>query len=242
MLLENSQRHLTLADSFLKWSGRLMIPLYVSIVVALWGAFLFAPTEKEMGELQRIFYFHVSPAMVSYLAFLGVFLGGILYLIRRQEFWDSFAASCAEVGLLLTIIVLTTGPIWSKPAWGTWLAWNDPRVMTELVLLLLFISYFILRSVMPPGDRMYKYAAVFGILASLDVPIVHMSIRWWRTIHPHVFTATEIKLDPDMKIAWILAILAFVILVCVFVFLRTAMRLQEGVTHEFYHALAERRT
>lgn len=241
MWLENSTQHLGLADRFLKWSGGLLIPLYISIVVALWGAFLYAPPEQEMGDLQRIFYFHVGAAMISYVAFLGVFVGGILYLVRRRAFWDSFSASCAEVGLLLTIIVLTTGPIWAKPAWGTWLAWNDPRVMTELVLLLLFISYFILRSMLPEGERMYKYAAVFGILASLDVPIVHMSIRWWRTIHPQVFTATEIKLEPEMKVAWILALVAFLILVLVFVFLRTAMRLQSGVAREFYHALAERR-
>ena len=242
MWLEIRDQYLLFADRCLRWSGRQMIPLFAAFVLALYGAFLYAPTEKMMGEVQRIFYFHVSAAQNSFLVFLLVFIGGIGYLITKNPIWDTFAAASVEVGILLTVIVLTTGPIWAKPVWNTWFPWGDPRVMTELVLLLIFIAYMILRGSLPEGEKKYKYCAVFGILGFLDVPIVYMSIRWWRTIHPVVITSSEIRLESKMIAAWIISILAFLLLVAVLVMLRMAIRLHRRVAQEAVQALEENRT
>jgi ABC-type transport system involved in cytochrome c biogenesis permease subunit len=127
---------LRLARRSLRITNWSLIPLYFLMVVALYGAFLYAPTEREMGEVQRIFYFHVGAAWNCFLAFFGVFLGGVGYLITRKRIWDHLAASCVEVGVVFTTIVLTTGPIWARPIWNTWWPWGDPRVMTTMVLWL----------------------------------------------------------------------------------------------------------
>ncbi len=241
MWLENREQSLRLARRCLNINGWLLPPLYALIVIALWGAFLYAPTEKVMGEVQRIFYFHVSSAMTSFFAFLLVFIGGIGYLATRRPVWDAFAAAAAEVGVFLTVIVLTTGPIWAKPVWNTWFPWGDPRVMTELVLLLIFIAYFILRASLPEGERKYKFSSVFGIIGFLDVPIVYFSIHWWRTIHPVVITATEVRLDPQIRQAWMMALVAILVLTVVLVLLRTSIRLHHQVAQELNQQLRERR-
>lgn len=241
MLSETEKRYLSLADGFLKYNRWLLVPLYLLIVAALYGAFLYAPTEKVMGEVQRIFYFHVSSAMISFLAFFLVFIGGVGYLITKKPIWDTFAVASAEVGIVLTVIVLTTGPIWAKPVWNTWFPWGDPRVMTELVLLLIFIAYMILRSSLPEGEKKYKFCAVFGIIGFLDVPIVWMSIRWWRTIHPVVITSNEVRLEPEMRQAWLVALTGFAVLLAVLVMLRMAMRLHHRVAQEIAQSLRERR-
>lgn len=241
MWLENRNQSLQLARRCLRINRWLLPPLYVLIVVALWGAFLYAPTEKVMGEVQRIFYFHVSSAMSSLLAFLVVLVGGVGYLVTRNPVWDAFSAAVAEVGVFLTVIVLTTGPIWAKPVWNTWFPWGDPRVMTELVLLLIFIAYFILRSSLPEGERKYKFAAVFGIIGALDVPVVYFSIHFWRTIHPVVITSSEVRLDPQIFQAWMMALAAVLLLTVVLVLFRMSMRLHHRVAQEMNQQLRERR-
>lgn len=214
---------------FAKW---LQAPLYLLIVAALYGTFVFAPTERVMGEVQRIFYFHVGAAFNSFAAFFLVFVAGILYLVTRQPKWDRMALASVEVGVLFTSIVLTTGPIWAKPVWNTWFPWGDPRVMTTLVLWLIYISYLILRSSLPEGDKKYRFCAVFGIIGFIDVPIVWMSIRWWRTIHPVVITSEGANLEPKMLQVLLLAIAACFVLLAVLVLLRTAMLLNKLVASQ----------
>jgi heme exporter protein C len=183
-----------------------------------------------MGEVQRIFYFHVGAAFNSFAAFFVVFVAGILYLMTREIRWDQLAVASVEVGVLFTTIVLTTGPIWAKPVWNTWFPWGDPRVMTTLVLWLIYLSYLILRSSLPEGDRKYRFCAVFGIIGFIDVPIVWLSIRWWRTIHPVVITSEGANLEPQMLNVLLLAVVACFLLLAFLVLLRTAMRLNEIVT------------
>lgn len=226
------QAPLSAAARCLRLNRRLLFPLFVLMVVALYGAFLYAPTEQVMKDAQRIFYFHVSAAMVSFLVFAAVFVGGVGYLVTRNRFWDTLAASSVEVGVLLTVIVLTTGPIWSKPAWNVWLKWDDPRVLTEMILLLMFVAYLILRSALPDGHRKYAVSSVFGIIGSLDVPIVYMSIHWWQTFHPVVITSDEIRLDPRMQHAWLAGIVAFIALSGVLILLRMAIRFHKQITDE----------
>ncbi len=251
MWLENSKQFLATASRLLKVSGWMLLPLYLLIVIALWGAFLYAPLPdrpgadpaaiQALGDVQRIFYFHVSSAMNSFLAFFLVFIGGVAYLVTRNEKWDAISAASAEVGIFLTTIVLTTGPIWAKPEWNTWFPWGDPRVMTELVLLLIFIAYFILRASLPEGEKKYKFAAVCGIIGFLDVPIVYLSIHLLRTLHPVVITATEIRLDPMIRQAWLMALVAIMVLTVVLVLLRTSMRLHHRAAQEMRQQLRERR-
>ena len=212
--------------------GWLLIPLYLLVLAALYGAFLYAPTEKIMGEVQRIFYFHVAAAWNSFVAFFGVFVGGVGYLVTRKKFWDSLAAASAEVGVLFTTIVLITGPIWAKPVWNTWWPWADPRLMTELVLWLIYVAYLILRSGLSEGDKKYRYCAVFGIIGFLDVPLVWFSIRWWRTIHPVVITSSGAALEPRMMQALMISTASFMVLYLTLVLLRLSMRLDSTLTEE----------
>lgn len=216
----------------LKRAGWLLIPLYLLVAAALYGAFLYAPTERVMGEVQRIFYFHVGVAWNAFLAFFVVFVAGIAYLIKKDVFWDQLAAASVEVGVIFTTIVLTTGPIWARPVWNTWFPWGDPRVMTTLVLWLIFVAYLILRSSLPDGEKKYRFCAVFGIIGFLDVPIVWMSVRWWRTIHPVLITPTGFEMEAAMFYALMVAVAACSILLTVLILLRTSMRLDAKLAEE----------
>ncbi len=128
------------------------------MVAALYMVFIYVPTEASMGIVQRIFYFHVPVAWVAFLAFFLTFLGGIQYLRKREKKWDFFASASAELGLLFTTLVLITGPIWAKPIWGVWWTW-DARLTTSLVLWLIYVAYFIVRSYIAEDDRRARFAA-----------------------------------------------------------------------------------
>jgi heme exporter protein C len=229
------------AARWLRWSSLLLIPLYPLVVAATYAAFLYAPTERQMGEVQRIFYFHVGAAFNAFLAFFIVFVAGICYLMTRRVFWDQLAAASVEVGVVFTTIVLTTGPIWAKPVWNTWFPWGDPRVMTTLVLWLIYIAYLILRSSLPEGERKYKFCAVFGIIGFIDVPIVWMSIRWWRTIHPVVITSEGANLEPEMLQALLVAVAACFVAMAVLVLLRATVRLNRMTVERLEQELLDRK-
>ena len=225
-------RLVELADRCLTQSRRLRAPLYILMALALLAAFLYAPTEREMGIYQRIFYFHVGAAWNAFLAFFLVGAAGVAYLRSRRLLWDQFAASAVEVGLLFTTIVLTTGPIWARPAWGTWFPWGDPRLMTTLVLGLMYVAYLILRSSLPEGHKRYRFAAVFGIICFMNVPIVYKSIDWWRTLHPKVITASGEGLETRMWHTLWMALAAFSLLLFALVLLRCSMRLNQLAADE----------
>jgi heme exporter protein C len=241
MSVVTANPELRIAARWLGLSGWLQWPTYVLLVVALYGAFLYAPTERVMGEVQRIFYFHVGAAFGAFLAFFVVFVAGIGYLWTRRVFWDQMAAASVEVGVLFTTIVLTTGPLWAKPVWNTWFPWGDPRVMTTLVLWLIFVAYLILRSSLPEGERKYKFCAVFGIIGFIDVPIVYMSTRWWRTIHPVVITSSGANLEPRMSQALLVAVAACALVLVVLILLRSAMRLNALVAERLAQEVRDRR-
>jgi heme exporter protein C len=194
--------------------------LYPAMLAALYGAFVFAPREREMGEVQRIFYFHLSAAWLCMLAFFVLFVFSIVYLATGNRKYDVWAASSAEIGVIFATLVLITGPLWAKPVWNTWWTW-DPRLTTFLILWLIYVAYLLLRANMAESDKKYKISAVFGILGFIDVPIVFMSIRWWRTIHPLVIESpVKMNLDPNMQIALWVALAAFTLLYAVMLDLR----------------------
>jgi heme exporter protein C len=193
---------------------KLVIGLYVAATLALmvWGyyqAVYVAPLDAMQGEVSRIFYYHVPSAMLSFLFFAVSLVGSIGYLAykRKNADWaqaaDALAVAGAEVGVVYCTIVLLTGPLWGRRAWGIWWTW-DARLTTTLVLWLIYVSYLLLRR-FAAGPQMQTLAAVLGIFGALDVPIVYMSNRWWRTQHPApVFGGGEdagIK-DPQMLAAF----------------------------------------
>lgn len=229
------------ATVYIRFARWLLGPLYMMMVLALYGVFLYAPTEKEMGEVQRIFYFHVGAAWNAFLAFFIVFLSGVIYLIVRKKKWDHLAAASAEVGVIFTTIVLCTGPIWAKPVWNTWWPWGDPRVMTTLVLWLIYVSYLILRTSLPDGEKKYKYCAVFGIIGFLDVPIVWFSIRLWRTIHPVVITKSGAQLEPEMTQVLMLSVATFTLFYIVLVAIGVALRLNASLLDELTQKVLDSR-
>lgn len=242
MQIEQLAKELKTASTWLKWSRWFMYPTFILVVLALYAAFVYAPTERQMGEVQRIFYFHVGAAGNAFLAFFIVFLAGILYLVRRNPVWDQLSAASVEVGVLFTTIVLTTGPIWAKPVWNTWFPWGDPRIMTTLVLWLIYIAYLILRSSLPDGDRRARICAVFGIIGFIDVPIVWMSIRWWRSIHPVVITSQGASLDPLMYQALMLTMIACLGMLAVLILFRGSVRLNSLVKLRLNQEILDRRS
>jgi len=187
------------------------------ILVALFMIFRYAPEEATMGAVQRIFYVHVPSAWTAFLAYFIVFLASSAYLWKRTRFADDLAHSCAEVGFIFCTCVLVTGPLWAKPVWGIWWTW-DGRLTSTFVLWLLFISYLMLRSyVMNPG-RAAMLGAVVGILGFVDVPIVYMSIRWWRTQHPQPVIAGGEGSGLDARM-WATLLVSWGACLCLFAYL-----------------------
>lgn len=174
----------------------------ILFLVALYHVFISAPTEKTMGDIQRIFYIHLPSAFISFLAFFVVFLMSLLYLLTRKPHWDWAAVSAAEVGVISCAVVLTTGPLWAKPVWGVWWTW-DARLTSTLVLFLIYVSYLMLRLYVEDETRRATLAAVVGILGFVDVPLVYVANRVFRTQHPQPVIAggEGSGLDPRMWVA-----------------------------------------
>jgi heme exporter protein C len=186
---------------------------FAGMLAALYMVFIYAPLERTMGAVQKIFYFHVSSAWVAFLAFFFVFIFSLAYLMRRNKKWDDYAAGAAEVGILFCSLVLITGPIWAKPAWGIWWTW-DARLTLTLILWLVYIGYLMLRRYVIDPEKKATFSAVIGIIGFIDVPLVYLSIRWWRTQHPSPVMGggEDSGLDPAMAQAFIVSLAAFTIL------------------------------
>lgn len=161
------------------------IAAWVAVAVALVLIFFVArEAVPEMGgQLQRIFYIHVPSAWVAYIAFGIAFLASIAYLRTGARSWDLLAHSAAEIGVVFCTLVLITGPIWARPVWGTWWQW-DARLTSTLILWLTYVGYLLLRGLAQDRSRIGRPAAVVGIVGFLNVPLVHFSVYWWRTLHP----------------------------------------------------------
>jgi heme exporter protein C len=141
-----------------------------------------SPREATQGTVQRIMYLHVPSVWVAYLAFAIVLVASITYLIRRAEAADRLAHASAEVGVLFTGLTIATGSIWGKPTWGTWWTW-DARLTSVSILLVMYVGYLLLRGMIEDRERGARFAAVLGIVAAFNIPLVHFSVYWWRTLH-----------------------------------------------------------
>ena len=195
----------------------LLIVTTAWLLVATYLIFLYAPQEMTMGEVQRIFYIHVAAAWTAFLAYFILFLASVAYLWKRSPGADALAHASGEVGFVFCTVVLVTGPLWAKPVWGIWWTW-DARLTSTFVLWLLFVSYLMLRSyVLNPG-RAATLAAVVAIMGFVDVPIVYMSIRWWRTQHPQpvIGGGEGSGLDGSM---WVTLLVSWGAFLCLYAFL-----------------------
>ncbi len=199
----------------------------VALAVALWAAFFHAPTELTMGDLQRIFYFHVAAWWLAFLAFFVVAGASVGWLRTRRPEYDAAALASAEIGVLFTTIGLAMGMIWAKPAWGIWWTW-DARLTTAFILWLTYCGYLMLRGYVDDPERRANLAAVIGVLGAADVPIVYFSIRWWRTQHPQpvIMGGPDSGLHPDMAVALLLAVVAFTLLFLTLLRARTGLEMR----------------
>ena len=190
----------------------LTVATFTAAMVAI---FIYVPTEKTEGVVQRIMYFHIPSAWLAFFAFFVVFLSSILFLWKKEREWDIYAQASAEVGILFCSLVLITGPIWGKPIWGAWWVW-DARFTSTLVLWLIYVSYLMLRGQTDAGSMRARFAAVLGIVGFLDIPFIHFSVLWWRTFHPQpkVITTEGLAkgMDPAMTVTLVISLGAFTLL------------------------------
>jgi heme exporter protein C len=158
---------------------------FVLFLAALYLSLFFAPREATMGDVQRVFYFHISNAWVGMLAFLVAAIAGGIYLARGDHRWDRVALASIEIGIVFAFITIASGSIWARPIWNTWWTW-DPRLVTYTVMELIYLAYIMLRQGIEDPDRRARFGSVYGIVAFISVPITFLSIRLFRTIHPVV--------------------------------------------------------
>ena len=181
----------------------------LAMVGALWAVFAYAPTERQMGPVQRIFYFHVSAAISAGLAYFLVFVGSVGYLRTRHDWWDRLGLAAAELGVLFSIFVLISGPLWARPIWGVFWRW-EPRLTTMMITFTIYVAYLMVRSYGEPGERTQRFAAVVGIFAFVMVPFVRYSINLWaadQQLHP-----PSVDLDPAMATTKYVSYIAFALL------------------------------
>jgi heme exporter protein C len=183
-----------------------LVLLLAGLLAGLW----WAPPDAVQGDVQRIMYVHVPAILTAYAAIGVVLVGSMGYLLTRRSPWDRAAAAAGELAVCFIGLTLATGSIWGKPTWGTWWTW-DARLTTTALLFVIYLGYLLLRSVVDDPERAATYAAVLGIAGALDVPIIHFSVEWWRTLHQ---PATVLKpqapsIEPAMLAALVLNIVAF---------------------------------
>ena len=161
----------------LNWSSALLL------LSASWMVFFYAPLEAVMGQVQRVFYFHVATGWLGMTAFFVAVVAGIAYLIKRTKKWDVLGVAAIEIGLVYMFVNIVSGSIWARPAWNTWWTW-DPRLVTATVMELVYLAYLMLRQGIEEPERRARFGAVYAILGFVTVPLAFFSIRIWRTIHP----------------------------------------------------------
>ena len=187
--------------------------MYITMIVAIFLVFIYAPTEKVQGIVQKIFYFHVSSAVTMSFAFFVVFIASIMYLWKNSDWWDAVALSAAEIDVVFCTLVLITGPIWARPIWGTWWSW-DPTLTLSLVLWLIYVAYLMLR-IDAHDSKRARFAAILGIVGFVDVPLIRWSVEKWRTLHPQPVLIQEggtTGLTSAMLLTFLVCLVAFLLL------------------------------
>ena len=213
----------------------------VMMLLTLSLVFLWVPTDANLGVSQRIFYFHVPLAIMSLLPPFLVFVTSVGFLWTRREWWDALGLSAVEVGVLFTTLTLMTGAIWARPTWGVWWRW-DPMLTTFFILWLIYLGYLLLRAYAPSPTQGARYAAVLGILGSINSVIVYMASVWWNTQHPDKVVgpaAAAGSLDPRMGWGLLAGVITFALLFSYVLLERFSLRLAEERVEELRAQLEE---
>lgn len=189
----------------------------VLLAIATYLALVFAPTEAVMGQVQRVFYFHVATAWVGMLGFIAAGVAGISFLRTHNLKWDVIEVAAVEISLVFFFIAIVLGSIWARPVWNTWWTW-DPRLTTAAITELIYLAYFMLRQGMEEPERRARFGAVYTIVGAISVPITFMAIRLFRTIHPVVIGTPSaaaqggFSMTADMRVAFFFALFAFTVI------------------------------
>jgi heme exporter protein C len=189
----------------------------VLLVAAAYLALIYAPEEAVMGQVQRVFYFHVATAWTALLGFIAAGVAGVTFLITRDEKWDIVEIAAIEISLVFFLITIVLGSIWARPVWNTWWTW-DPRLTTAAVTELIYIAYFMLRQGIEDPGRRARFGAVYTIIGAISAPITFLAIRLFRTIHPVVIGSGDpgaqgtFAMSPGMELAFFFALFTFTII------------------------------
>ena len=206
-----------------------------AVIAAQAFAFMTSPAEGDMGHLQKIMYVHVPAAWMAFISFFIVLVYSVAYLWRRRENDDLVAASAAEVGAIFTGLTLMLGMIWGRPAWGVWWVW-DARLTSTLVLFLIFVGYLALRAFVDDASQRARWSAAVGAIGAINVPIVYMSVKWWRTLHqPPSSPAT---LDPAYTMGLRINAIALLLVTIYFIMKRYEIARLERATEHLAEAAA----
>ncbi|TFH65112.1 MAG: cytochrome C assembly protein [Gemmatimonadales bacterium] len=221
-------------SSKIRWSGAILGVLGLALVMVVhWQVFFWVSTERTMGVGQRIFYVHVPSAWVAFMAFGIVAICSAVYLLLKDERLDMAAVAAAEGGMLFTTIVLLTGPLWGRVAWGTWWTW-EPRLTLTLLLWFIYLGYFLVRSSTENPERGKRFAAVVGIVGALDIPLIHVSVQFFRSLHPApvVIKPEGPSLPGDMLTTLFTGLAAFTVLFFAFFLFRYGLeRMKRALVH-----------
>jgi heme exporter protein C len=173
-----------------------------------------SPEDSDMGDLVRIMYVHVPSAWLAYMAFIITAIGSVMFLWKRSVWWDLIAGASAEIGVLFCALALATGSLWGRPTWGTYWLWSDVRIVTTLVLLLMYAGYLALRRVDGDPIQRSKRAAIVGLIAAANIPVVRYSVDWWsnRTLHQKDTVGLDTKLDNGPLFTLMFGLVVFTVL------------------------------
>jgi heme exporter protein C len=196
------------ANTLILW---LAVPGYLLILYGTIAGLFFAPPDYQQKDAFRIIYVHVPAAYLSMMAYMVMATAGAIGLIWRMKLAHAVAASAAPIGASFTALALATGSIWGRPMWGTWWEWGDPRLMSELILLFLYLGYMALRNAIDDTTRGDRASAVLAIVGAVNVPIIHFSVEWWSSLHqgPTLVREGGPAMDPGMLYPLLANILGF---------------------------------
>lgn len=189
----------------------------IALGISTYLALVFAPTELVMGDVQRVFYFHIGTAWTALMGFILAAVFSVTYLVSKNLKWDRLQVAAIEVSLVFFLITIVLGSIWARPAWNTWWTW-DPRLTTAAITELIYIAYFMLRQGIDDPDRRARFGAVYALIGGLSAPITFFAIRLYRTIHPVVIGGNNpeaeggFAMSADMRVAFFFALIAFTII------------------------------
>ncbi|MCY4654952.1 MAG: cytochrome c biogenesis protein CcsA [Dehalococcoidia bacterium] len=220
----------------------LLIASALLMAVTLYLVYFWVPTEQNLGISQRIFYFHVPLAWIGMVSIIVVAVASMLHLFTGRQRWDDLAYSTAELGVIYASLILVTGAIWGKPAWGVWWTW-DPKLTTTLVLWFIYVAYLMIRTYGPMGSQGKRFASVIALIGAIDAPIIYMASIWWRTAHPPLnigpaASEAEALGSSRIYIALLVSVVAFTVMYISLLAERYALRKSESDLDELHQRMA----